>query len=70
VTDSRHFYQKSSVVDGVHRAVVTDTNAPLALAAPEFLGARRTRIGGEIFQVRNEARDQLGGELFEFLLSS
>jgi len=39
VTDSRHLHQQFSVVDGVHHAVVTDTNTPLAIAAPEFLGA-------------------------------
>jgi hypothetical protein len=70
VTDSRDFHQRLGVVDGVHDAVVTGTNAPLAFTTPEFLATVRTRIRREIFQVRDEARDQLGWELVEFLLST
>jgi hypothetical protein len=33
VTDSRHLRQRFCVVDGVHRAVVTHANAPLAIPA-------------------------------------
>jgi hypothetical protein len=31
--DSRHLYKRFCLVDGVHRAVVTHANAPLAIAA-------------------------------------
>jgi hypothetical protein len=70
VTDSRHFRQRFSVVDGVYHAVITDTNAPLTFAAAELLAAGRTRIGGEVFQATNQARDQLAGEILEFFLST
>src|ERR1017187_1312342 len=68
VTNSRHLHQQFCVVDGVYHAVVAHTNAPLVITASELFAARRTGIGGEIFQARNDARDQLGGELFEFSL--
>jgi hypothetical protein len=64
------FNQQFRVVDGVHDAVVTDANAPLAIAAPELPGARWTRIGFKAFQVRKEAHDQWAGELLEFPLGT
>src|ERR1039457_3082831 len=45
VTDSRHLRQHFCVVDGIHQAVVTHTNAPLVITAPELFAPRRTRIG-------------------------
>src|ERR1035437_4074324 len=58
VTDSRHFHQQSCVVDGVDHA-----DAPLLITAPELLAAGWTWIGGKIFQARNDALDQLAGQL-------
>ena len=44
------------VVDGVHHALVTHTDAPLFITAFELLAARRAGIVGQIFQVWNDAR--------------
>jgi hypothetical protein len=33
VTDARYLHQRLCVVDGVHRAVITNANAPLAITA-------------------------------------
>jgi hypothetical protein len=70
VTDSRHFHQQFSVVDGVHHAVVADTNMPLAIATPEFLaaGADEDRMRG--FPSEERGARSMAGELLEFPLST
>ena len=67
MTDARHLYQQFCVVDGVDDAVIADANTPLAVSALKFLAARRAGIGGEIFQARNDARDQFAGQFLKFL---
>src|SRR5208282_1402661 len=66
VTDTRHLHQQSFVVDGVYHAVVADANAPFAVSALQLLAARWAGIEGKIFQARNDARDQLAGQLLKF----
>src|SRR5580693_5527598 len=68
VTNSRHLHQQSCIIDGVHHAPIPHAYAPLAVSAFELLAAARTGIGGKILQARNNTRDQLAGQLFEFSL--
>jgi hypothetical protein len=64
VADASHLHQQLCVVDGVHDSVVAYPDAPLAIAALQFLTAYRTRIIRKIIESRHDPRQSVAQGVF------
>ena len=65
VRDASHAHHLVVVIDNVHNAVITDSNAPEILVAVQFLAAVRSWIGGQAIDLRRQPRDKVVAQVLQ-----